>query len=146
MSFVVPQGSVLSPIPFTLYTCPLGHICKKHNTLYHLYADDQQIYLGFHPGPSGMQLGQQSTLGPQASCLFRIERCISEIRKWMIHNKLRLNDDKTEFIIINNISPKQIFSSMKRLSGDRESNPGSLGYWPSAIPLDHRCPLLLDAL
>ena len=25
--------------------------------------------------------------------------CISEIREWMIVNKLKLNDDKTEFII-----------------------------------------------
>ena len=46
-----------------------------------------------------MQLGQQSTVGPQAFCLSRIESCVSDIRMWMTHNKLKLNDDKTEFII-----------------------------------------------
>ena len=46
-----------------------------------------------------MQLGQQSTVGPQASCLFRIESCISEIRKWITHNKPELNDYQIKFII-----------------------------------------------
>ena len=95
----MPQGSVLSSVLFMLHTYPLGHICKKHNILYHLYADDQQIYLSYHPRPIGMQLGQPGTLGPQESCLSRIESCISEIRQWMTHNKLKLNDDKTKFII-----------------------------------------------
>ena len=46
-----------------------------------------------------MQLRQPSTVGPQASFLSRIDSCISEIREWMTHNKLKLNDDKMEFVI-----------------------------------------------
>ena len=30
----------------------------------------------------------------------RVERCIEGIRDWMLNDKLKLNDDKTEFIII----------------------------------------------
>ena len=30
----------------------------------------------------------------------RIERCIEDIRNWMLNDKLKLNDDKTEFMII----------------------------------------------
>ena len=30
----------------------------------------------------------------------RVERCIEDIRDWMLNDKLKLNDDKTEFIII----------------------------------------------
>ena len=47
LTFGVVQGSVLRPILFTLYVCPLGSICIKHHIIYHLYADDQQICLSF---------------------------------------------------------------------------------------------------
>ena len=36
LTFGVPQGSVFRPILFTLYTCPLGSICIKHDINYHL--------------------------------------------------------------------------------------------------------------
>jgi len=32
--------------------------------------------------------------------LARVERCIEDIREWKLNDKLKLNDDKTEFIII----------------------------------------------
>ena len=88
MTLGVPQGSVLRPILFTLYTCPLGSICIKHDINYILYAD-QQIYLSFKP----------VKLEDKENCIRRLEACIAKIREWMMANMLKLNDDKSELVI-----------------------------------------------
>jgi hypothetical protein len=83
----VPQGSVLGPSDFTCYTGPTYHIASHHGISIHKYADDTQLYLGF-------DFEKQETAIAQMEC------CVNDIRAWMRDNKLKLNDDKTELLII----------------------------------------------
>lgn len=102
LSCGVPQGSVLGPIMFTLYTAPLCHILRRHGVMFHKYADDIQIYVPYNPSDAGA--------GERAVEL--LSACIMELRHWMLSNQLMLNMNKTEviyFISKNNIR-KTIFN------------------------------------
>ena len=84
------QGSCLGPLLFVVYVSKIFEIVDKHNLEIHCYAGDSQLYLSFCP----------NNIANQEAALARVERCIEDIRDWMLNDKLKLNDDKTEFIII----------------------------------------------
>ena len=68
-----------------MYTQPIGNIIRKHQMLFHMYADDTQLY-------KSLCLSNLSLL---VHCT---ENCIDEVRNWMSVNKLKMNDDKTEVL------------------------------------------------
>ena len=89
---------------------PIGSILHHHGIDYHIYADDTQLYIKFD-------------LSDPSIALEKNNLCISDIRTWMIKNKLKINDSKTEFLVLSSSFFKQQFNDSQINVGNTEINP-----------------------
>ena len=90
LPFGVPQGSCLGPLLFSVYASKLFEVTKLYLPNAHAFADDTQLYLSFNPDNSLSE----------AEAVHAVEQCIRAIRAWMHADKLKLNENKTEVMLI----------------------------------------------
>jgi len=81
----VPQGSVLGPILFVLYTAKIGRIVAQHWLQFHQYADDCQIYIA-------------TPVSAVHSAIDQLSRCLHDVDVWMSASRLCLNASKTQVL------------------------------------------------
>ena len=91
----VPQGSVLGPILFTMYIKPLSAIIDSHSIIHHSFADDLQLQMSAPPDRI-------------SELLHSMHSCISDVKAWATANMLKLNDSKTELMLVTSNRSKHL--------------------------------------
>ena len=86
------------PTPFfSLYTIALNIILSTYKTVnYHFYADDTQLYIYIY-----------ILLTPTNLAIATLQTCLTDVQSWMATNELKLNLDKTEFMLLDNKSQRE---------------------------------------
>ena len=79
----------------------MSGIARQHHISYHNYADDTQLYISCDNNAESIR-----------KAISLLERCISDICKWTGNNSLKINEDKTEFVIFSRNPEKYINLSL----------------------------------
>ena len=83
----VPQGSVLGLMLLTMYIKPLSATIVSHSIIHHSFADDLQLQMSAHPDRI-------------SELLHSMQPCMSDVKAWATANMLKLNDNKTEHMLV----------------------------------------------
>ena len=91
----VPHGTVLGPILFMMYIKPLSAIMDSDSIIHYSFADDLQLQMSAPPDRI-------------SELLHSIQSCISDVKAWAAANMLKLNDNKTELILVTSKRTKHL--------------------------------------
>lgn len=97
----VPQGSVLGPLLFTVFTSPINRIANHFGVQLQQYADDTQLYIALsHTDQSGK---------------LKLEECLSSLYAWFCFNGLAINPNKSEAILFGSRQRLRSFPSLSSI-------------------------------
>ena len=98
--FDVPHGSVLGHLLFSLYNNSLSFVTGKYKGVkFHFYADVTHIFY--------VHLSQKNT----SSAFELLNRYLDDVKEWLSTSKLKLNPDKTEFIVFDSKRQRDKFKA-----------------------------------
>lgn len=83
----VPQGSVLGPLLFIVYINDIIKVCPDEGSI-KMFADDTLIYV---TGEGSAELER------------KMNRIFDIVEKWMNTNKLKLNAEKTKYMVVKSV-------------------------------------------
>ena len=87
LKYGVPQGSVLGPLLFTLYTQSLSTAICQTSHSYRFFADNCQLHNSSIPSDF-------------PALVHSLKDCIEGVAEWMSDSMLKMSNDKTELIDI----------------------------------------------
>ena len=121
-----PRDLLSDPKGYPPYMSPIFAIARASEISIHMYADDTQLYVSFMPEDF-----------PAAQA--KMERYIAQIRQWLSQNYLKLNDGKTELMVIGQPAQlKKITSNINITIGDSVISASSSAVLDSGLSMDEQ--------
>ena len=99
MKYGVPQGTILAPTLYSLYTGDLSSLIHCCGLKIHSFADDTNIYLGFKP------------IDEYTEAKTKLSECVKLVQNYMAINFLKLNVDKTQILICGTSTQLELYDS-----------------------------------
>ncbi len=116
LKYGVPQGSVLGPVLFVLYSQPLSDTIVKNDCSFQKFADDTEV-------------SKSGPLNNFRDSQLSVQTCISDLHSWMDSNKLFMNADKTELMPVGTSSClKQLNTRSVPIMGESITLKSSVKY------------------